>query len=89
MSRILPVAATAALTLALSAGAVAAQNFQALARQDLQAAEPREGSVAGADGVVNALNLCLASHSEGGDLRGRKSRSAPSAWRPRRQYVAL
>jgi len=38
MSRILPVAATAALTLALSAGAVAAQNFQALARQDLQAA---------------------------------------------------
>jgi len=38
MSRILPVAATAALTLALSAGSVAAQNFQALARQDLQAA---------------------------------------------------
>ena len=38
MSRILPVAATAALTLALSAGSVSAQNFQALARQDLQAA---------------------------------------------------
>lgn len=38
MSRILPVAATAALTLALGAGSVSAQNFQALARQDLQAA---------------------------------------------------
>ena len=38
MSRILPVAATAALTLALSAGSVFAQDFRALARQDLQAA---------------------------------------------------
>lgn len=38
MSRILPVAATAALTLALSTGSVLAQDFRALARQDLQAA---------------------------------------------------
>ncbi|KQW78701.1 hypothetical protein [Brevundimonas sp. Root1279] len=38
MSRILPVAATAALTLALSAGSVLAQDWRALARQDLQAA---------------------------------------------------
>ena len=38
MSRILPVAATAALVLALGAGSASAQNFQALVRQDLQAA---------------------------------------------------
>ena len=38
MSRILPVAATAALTLAFGAGSVSAQDFQTLARQDLQAA---------------------------------------------------
>lgn len=38
MSRILPVAATAALTLALGAGSALAQDFRALARQDLQAA---------------------------------------------------
>jgi hypothetical protein len=38
MSRILPVAATAALTLALGAGSAFAQDWQALARQDLQAA---------------------------------------------------
>ena len=38
MSRILPVAATAALTLALGAGSVLAQDFRTLARQDLQAA---------------------------------------------------
>ena len=38
MSRILPVAAAAALTLALGAGSVSAQDFRALARQDLQAA---------------------------------------------------
>ena len=38
MSRILPVAATAALTLAIGAGSVSAQDFQTLARQDLQAA---------------------------------------------------
>ena len=36
MSRILPVAATAALMLAASAGSVFAQDFRALARQDLQ-----------------------------------------------------
>lgn len=36
MSRILPVAATAALALSLSAGGAVAQNFSALARQDLQ-----------------------------------------------------
>ena len=38
MSRFLTFAATAALTLAVSAGAVAAQDFRALARQDLQRA---------------------------------------------------
>ena len=38
MSRILPVAATAALTLALGAGSALAQDWQTLARQDLQAA---------------------------------------------------
>jgi hypothetical protein len=38
MSRILPLAATAAVTLALSAGSVFAQDFRALARQDLQTA---------------------------------------------------
>ncbi|MBI2262883.1 MAG: hypothetical protein HYU62_14635 [Caulobacterales bacterium] len=38
MSRILPVAATAALTVALSAGSAFAQDWRALARQDLQAA---------------------------------------------------
>ncbi len=38
MSRILPVAAVAALTLALGAGSALAQDFRALARQDLQAA---------------------------------------------------
>ncbi|MFN3932790.1 MAG: hypothetical protein ACK4JY_13720 [Brevundimonas sp.] len=38
MSRILPVAATAALMLSLSAGSVFAQDFRTLARQDLQAA---------------------------------------------------
>ncbi|MBW8305212.1 MAG: hypothetical protein K0M78_15135 [Brevundimonas sp.] len=38
MSRILPVAATAALTLALGIGSASAQDFQTLARQDLQAA---------------------------------------------------
>ena len=38
MSRILPVAATAAMTLALGAGSALAQDFQTLARQDLQAA---------------------------------------------------
>jgi hypothetical protein len=38
MSRFLPVAATAALALALAAGSVSAQDFRALARQDLQTA---------------------------------------------------
>ena len=41
MSRILPVAATAALTLALCAGSVSAQDFRTLARQDLQAAHDK------------------------------------------------
>ena len=38
MSRVLTAAATAALTLALTAGAAMAQDWRALARQDLQAA---------------------------------------------------
>ena len=41
MSRILPVAATAALTLAIGAGSVSAQDWQTLARQDLQAAHDK------------------------------------------------
>ncbi|GAA0652059.1 hypothetical protein [Brevundimonas lenta] len=38
MSRFLPIAASAALAVAISAGAVQAQDFRALARQDLQTA---------------------------------------------------